>query len=126
MIAIVVLLLVHVPPAGVEFSVVVNPTQTASVPVIVVGLGFTVTIAVLIHPVLSMYVIIDVPAVTPVTIPVDDPTVALPLLLLHVPPAGVEFNVVVKPTQTLKTPVIAVGFGFTVTMAVLIQPVLSV
>ena len=73
-----------------------------------------------------MYVIIDVPAVTPVTIPVDDPTVALPLLLLHVPPAGVEFNVVVRPTQTFNVPVIAVGFGFTVTTAVLIQPVPSV
>ena len=58
--------------------------------------------------------------------PVDDPTVALPLLLLHVPPAGVEFNVVVNPTQTFNVPVILVGFELTVTIAMLIQPVLSV
>ena len=44
--------------------------------------------------------------VTPVTIPVPDPTVALPLLLDHVPP-GVEFDkLVVAPTQTVGVPVI--------------------
>ena len=60
--------------------------------------------------------------------PVEDPIVALPLLLVHVPPAGVEFNVVVKPTHTFKLPVIVVGFGLTVTIVgvALIQPVPSV
>ena len=52
--------------------------------------------------------------------------VALPLLLLHVPPAGVEFNVVVKPTHTFVVPVIVVGFEFTVTGVVIKQPVPSV
>ena len=68
------------------------------------------------------------PATIPVTIPVEDPTVALPLLLLHVPPAGVEFSVVVAPTHTVGFPVMVVGFGLTVTMVgvALIQPVLSV
>ena len=47
---------------------------------------------------------------------------ALPLLLAHVPPVGVEFNVVVKPTQTVPPPVIVVGFGLTVTMVVIEQP----
>ena len=57
-----------------------------------------------------------VPAVTPVTIPVPPPTDAMPaLLLVHAPPAGVEFNVVVAPVQTLNTPVIADGVVFTVT-----------
>ena len=36
------------------------------------------------------------------------------------PPAGVEFNVVDKPTQTFNVPVIVVGFGFTVTLTVVI------
>ena len=117
------LLLVHVPPAGVEFNVVVRPTHTLATPVMVVGLGFTVTVVVIKHPVASEYVMTDVPGITPVTIPVDDPMVALPLLLLHVPPAGVEFKVVVKPTHTFLVPVIVDGVVFTVTTIVLIQPV---
>jgi hypothetical protein len=44
------------------------------------------------------------------------------LLLVQVPPAGVEFKEVVKPTHTLLTPVIVVGFGLTVTVVVEIQP----
>ena len=60
--------------------------------------------------------------------PVDDPIATLPLLLLHVPPAGVEFNVVVSPTHTFNVPVIAVGEGLTVTIVgvALIQPVASI
>ena len=59
-------------------------------------------------------------------IPLVTPMKTLVLLLLHVPPAGVEFNVVVKPIHTLSDPVIVVGFGFTVTIAVVIHPVESV
>ena len=69
---------------------------------------------------------VDVPAALPVTIPVDGSIVALPLLLVHVPPAGVEFNVVVSPIQTPVPPVIVVGLGFTVTTVVLMQPVPSI
>ena len=69
---------------------------------------------------------IDVPAIAPVTTPVAGFIVALLLLLLHVPPAGVEFKVVVDPTHTTNVPVIAVGFILTVTGAVIKQPVLSV
>ena len=125
MAAIAGLLLVHVPPAGVEFSVVVNPTQTASVPVMFVGLALTVTIAVLIHPVASVYVITSVPGMIPVTIPLVMPTFALLLFAVHVPPAGVELSVVVNPTHTFSVPVIVVGFGFTVTTAVIVQPVVG-
>jgi len=63
--------------------------------------------------------IVVVPWLTPVTTPVVD-VAKLPmavLVLLHVPPAGVEFSVVVKPTHTLLEPVMLVGFGFTVTIA---------
>ena len=116
------LLLVQLPPAGVEFKVVVKPTHTLLSPVIVVGLGLTVTGVVMIQPVLIVYVIVDVPAIAPVTTPVVGTTVALPLLLVHVPPAGVEFNVVVKPTHTLVVPVSVVGLGLTVTGVVMIQP----
>ena len=118
------LLLVQVPPAGVEFKVVVKPIHTDGVPVKVVGFGLTVTMAVLIQPVPSVYVITDVPATEPVTTPeVESAMVALPLLLLQVPPAGVEFKVVVSPMHTVNVPVSVVGLALTVTTAVLRQPV---
>jgi hypothetical protein len=44
----------HVPPAGVEFNVAVNPIHTGVFPVIVVGLGLIVAIAVMIQPVLNV------------------------------------------------------------------------
>ena len=70
--------------------------------------------------------ITDVPATEPVTTPdVETAMVALPLLLLHVPPAGVEPKVVVSPTHTFVVPVSVVGLELTVTTAVLIQPVPS-
>lgn len=48
--AIVVRLLLHVPPEGVELSVTVAPAHTWVVPVIADGKGFTVTTAVARHP----------------------------------------------------------------------------
>ena len=60
----------------------------------------------------------------PVTIPVVDPTVAIPVApLVHVPPRGVSLNVVVKPAHTVSVPEIAPGKELTVTIAVAIQPV---
>jgi hypothetical protein len=47
-------------------------------------------------------------ATTPVTMPVDAPTVAMDVLLLdHVPPLVVSASVVVDPTHMLMVPVIA-------------------
>ena len=45
-----VLLLAHVPPLVVEDRVVVDPAHTEVVPVIAAGSAFTVTVAVLLHP----------------------------------------------------------------------------
>jgi hypothetical protein len=42
-VAMVMSLLLHVPPPGVDARVEVNPVQTLVVPVIAVGLGLTVT-----------------------------------------------------------------------------------
>ena len=67
--------------------------------------------------------VLVVATVPPVTTPVVDPTLAIPVaLLLPVPPPA-SLNVVVKPEQTVKLPNIAVGNGLTVTSAVMIQPV---
>ena len=63
---------------------------------------------------LNVYVIMLVPADAPVTMPVPEPMVAWPLLLLHVPPGVMSVKDVVKPTHTLATPFIVVGIGSTV------------
>ena len=60
--------------------------------------------------------IVAVPGAMPVTMPDDDPTVAMLLLLvLHVPPPA-SVSVVVAPWQTVAVPVIAEGRGLTVTV----------
>jgi hypothetical protein len=65
---------------------------------------------------------VDEPPATPVTIPLDEPTVALAtVLLVHVPPASVLESAVVAPTHTVDVPVIAAGNGSTVTSVVAIQ-----
>ena len=64
-----------------------------------------------------------VPAAIPVKTPDDEPMVATSVLLLvHVPPAGVLLTVVVRPTHTLKVPVIVVGSALTVIEDVAAQP----
>ena len=79
------------------------------------GFAFTVSIAVTEQVVESVYVMIEVPGEMPVAIPEEAPMVATAVLpLVHVPPEGVEFSVVVWPTQTVNGPVIAVGSGLTV------------
>lgn len=55
-----------------------------------------------------------VPAVTPVTTPVAEPTVASAVLLLHTPPLTVSPRVMVKPTHTLEGPVMTAGVALTV------------
>jgi hypothetical protein len=68
---------------------------------------------------------VAVPAPPPVTTPVLL-TVAIPgALLLQLPPGVASASVVVVPTQIPRLPVIKAGDMFTVTVAVLIQPVPS-
>ena len=64
------------------------------------------------------------PGTTPVTMPEEEPTVALPLLPLHVPPPA-SVKDIVEPTQTLLGPVIFPGNGLTVTIVVAVQAELS-
>ena len=54
---------------------------------------------------------VDVPAATPVTIPVLFTVAIAVLLLLHTPPAVALLNVVVEPTQALVVPVIGLTVG---------------
>ena len=64
-----------------------------------------------------------VAANTGVTIPVSDPTVAIPpLLLVHTPPGVAEVKVAVWPKHTTDGPVIAEGAAVTVTSFPSAQP----
>jgi len=88
--------LVHVPPAGVQFSVVVLLAHTLPAPVIMPGNALTVNVVVFLQPVGRVYVTLTVPAVPPVTTPVPEPIVAVPVPADtdHVPVAGVQVSVV--------------------------------
>lgn len=103
--------LYHPPVApGVHVSVVVSPAQTSDAPVSE-GCGFTVAKPVCVdeHPNALVSEILNVPADTPVTTPVDASTVATDgLLLLHTPGPGHEgppdssYCVIDAPTHVLK------------------------
>ena len=100
----------------VPVKVVVEPMQTVCIPD-TVGKAFTVTVLVAVQPLLSVYVIVAVPAATPVITP-EAFTVAIEVLLetyglvaLGVP---VPVKVVVEPIHTVCIPD-TVGKAFTVT-----------
>jgi hypothetical protein len=64
-------------------------------------------------------VIIEVPTATPVGIPLNDPIVAMAVLLLvHIPPGTLLPNKPVCPTHKLVEPVMAVGVELTVIVVV--------
>jgi hypothetical protein len=105
-VAIPVLLLLQVPPASASLSVIWEPAVTVLLPEIVAGAGLTVKIIVVIL-VPTVYDMVHVPAETPVTIPVEEPTAAIPeLLLLQWPPEVESIKVTVEPAQTLAVPLI--------------------
>jgi hypothetical protein len=60
---------------------------------------------------------VDVPAETPVTTPVEELTEAFELLLVQAPPPA-SVRVVVNPVQTFVVPDMLPGSAFTVTGAV--------
>jgi hypothetical protein len=117
----------HTPPTVVELNVDVPPGHMLVVPVMALGIPLTVTIAVVLHVVGKVYVIKLVPAASPATTPVDEPTEATDkALLAHVPPASALLKDDAAPGQTSNAPVIAAGSGLTVTVSVAMQPVLIV
>lgn len=119
--------LLHVPGVVASVSVVVCPWHTCSVPDIGAGIEFTVTTAVTLHPVPSVYVTSHVPAATPVTAPVVAFTVATVAQLIAQVPPGVEVvSEEVDPSQTCRDPLIADGNAYTVAICVTRQPVGSV
>jgi hypothetical protein len=71
-------------------------------------------------------VTVDVPGVTPVTIPLVSPIVIFVLLVFHVPPAGISLSIVDALTHICNVPFIAGGNAPTVTIIVAEQPETSV
>lgn len=124
MLAIVVLLLTHVPPVEVLVKVPLVPVQMVagpdSVPAEVGEPTVTTKLETAVPQLLvTVYCMVSRPAVMPPTTPVLSAS-ALPLVALHVPPVAVVVSVMPEPTQTLPGPVIvpASGSGLTVTAAV--------
>jgi hypothetical protein len=104
-VAMLVLPLIHVPPAIALLNVVVDPAHIVVNPVIPGGVGFTVIVVVTVLPE-TEYDITLKPAATPVTTPVPVPTVAAAvLLLIQVPPAVASLSLIVDPAQTADGPV---------------------
>ena len=108
-------LLIQWPPVVASVNVLVAVPHMLNMPAIVPGSAFIVTGRLTLHPVTSLYVIVDVPANTPATTPVPDPIAALAgALLIHVPPDVPSVSVAVAPAQIAGLPAIAAGIGFTV------------
>lgn len=111
-VAIAVLLLVQVPPAGV-------PVKDSGVPIHVElppeieAPDTTVIVRVALQPP-ELYVMTTEPAAMPLTTPELLMVAMDGLLLLHVPPPGVAVSDIVVPIQTLLLPLIT-ALAFTVT-----------
>jgi hypothetical protein len=122
------IVLLHTPPAvPLAVNVVVAPAQTVAVPLMVPGVanGFTVAILVAVtapQPFVTVYDIVVVPAVMPLTTPVAEPTVPIAaFVLLHTPPlVPLVVNVVVAPTHTVAVPLIMPGVASGFTVAILV------
>ena len=97
------LLLLHV-PLPVSESAVVVPVHKLNVPRIACGLAFTLIVAEVVQPGPTLYTTVPVPADTPVTTPLEDPTVIAAPMLLHEPPADPSLSAVVNPWHTDKVP----------------------
>lgn len=103
-VAIEVELVSHVPPEGVPVSVVVPPIQMLLLPVIVALVETVNDFVTKLAP--TVYVIVQVPADTPVTKPVELTVAIEGLLLLHVPPGVLSVRATDAPTQVPEGPMI--------------------
>ena len=111
----------HVPPVESAISVMGEPKQTdvgpLMVPAYTSALTFTVFLATADPQVLvTVYLIVSVPAVTPVTTPSVLVALPVPAVDVHIPPRVLSVNVIVAPGQTLPTPLIAATVGVKTTV----------
>ena len=118
-----VLLLLHTPPLVALVNVIVAAGQTFDNPVIIPanGSGFITIVfeeEALPHKLVTVYIMVSIPAIRPVTTPPE--TVALLLDALHTPPELLFVRVILALTQMLEAPDMlpASGNGFTSTVLV--------
>src|SRR6478735_2592130 len=119
------LLLLHTPLAVASVSVVVNPAHTLVVPLIAATTAIALTVTVVVDVptqpfVVTVYEMMLVPAVTPVTTPLLSIVATDSLLLLHTPLAVASLKVVVNPAHTLVVPLIAATTGIALTVIVVV------
>jgi hypothetical protein len=114
-VTIAVLLLLHVPPAGVlSLREVDEPRHILAVPRIAPGAEFTLTTTDLEQPVaVTEYTTVVVPTLKPLTKPLVPIEPTPGVLLLHTPPPVASVSCVVEPWHTVVVPLIPV-IGFTV------------
>ena len=120
-VAIIVLLLLHVPPVVASVSVVVAPGQIAVVPppIAATVTGATMVTAYLATDGPTVYLMVSTPAATPYTTP-ELLTVAMAAdVLLQVPLVAVSVNEVLEPRQIELLPeIVPAPVAFTVIEAV--------
>lgn len=125
-VAMLVLVLLQVPPVVASFKVSIAPLHTDVLPVIVPAEGELTVIAAFATPVpqelLSVYFMVSIPEDTPVTVPALLIVAIDALPLLHIPPDDASFKVSVEPTHTVALPVIVPAYGavFTITVKELV------
>jgi hypothetical protein len=117
------LLTLHAPPATPSDNVIDELTQTLEAPDIVPAFGKGLTVIVFLAiavPQLpeTVYMIVSMPAVTPVAIPPE--IVACALLALQAPPVATSVNVIDEPTHTPEGPVMLPAFGNALTVTVFV------
>ena len=115
----------QVPPPVGSVRGMPAPAHTLPAPTMPGGAAITVIAFVTVQPVPSEYVIVvEVPAVIPVTIPDSEPIVAAAVLpLVQTPPPTLSVNVAVPPAHTVEGPVMVTGELLTVTVIFVAQPV---
>jgi hypothetical protein len=110
--------LVHVPPPVLLVNVIVEPGHTVPGPTIGPAADITLTVVVTRQP-LTVYEIVAVPNVIPVTTPLVIPIDAIVVgTLVQKPPGVALLNKVVAPIHKEGEPVMGAGKGFTDTVAV--------
>jgi hypothetical protein len=114
-----------VPPDVGSVSVIVSPIHTCVGPDIGPGIDCTFTVAVVKQPVDSVYVIVMIPAESPVRLPVTG--LIVPNIVgdaLQVPPGDPSNSIALPSTHTVNVPLplIVNGDGLTVTYLVTKQP----
>ena len=121
-VAIVVAVLVQVPPPTASVSGVVAPIHTVIIPVMAAGTGLTVTVSTAAQPDGNAEEMMAAPALLPMTTPEELTVATTVLLLLHTPPVVASLKLVVVPVHIYGVPVMATGDGITVMDFVTVQP----